>query len=73
MELYSTSHSLAVLQAKLEEYIANGARLGWLIDPRERSVYIYRPGKLVEHDPNPQNVSGGDELAGFTLNSAELW
>jgi Uma2 family endonuclease len=48
IELGSPSDMLAAGQAKLEEYIASGARLGWLIDPGERRAYVYRPGCAVE-------------------------
>jgi Uma2 family endonuclease len=43
VELRSRSDDIATLQAKMQEYVANGAPLGWLIDPHEKRVYIYRP------------------------------
>ncbi len=48
IELRSESDSLSKLQAKMHEYIDNGAKLGWLIDPQKRRVEIYRVGKEVE-------------------------
>lgn len=73
IELRSQSDDLAELQAKMEEYIANGARLGWLIDPEERRVFVYRPGVAVEELKNVTQVSGEPELAGFTLDLREIW
>ncbi len=73
VELRSESDSIAALQEKLEEYIENGAQLGWLIDPFERKVYVYRPAARVETLDDPQFVSGEPLLKGFTLNVQELW
>jgi Uma2 family endonuclease len=68
VELRSESDSLPKLQAKMQEYIDNGARLGWLIDPQNRRVEIYRPEKDVEVLENPTNLSGEEVLPGFVLN-----
>ncbi len=68
VELRSESDSLTKLQAKMLEYIDNGAKLGWLIDPQNRRVKIYRPGRDVEVLENPTNLSGEDVLPGFILN-----
>jgi Uma2 family endonuclease len=57
----------------MAEYIENGALLGWLIDPFERKVYVYRPGKSEKCLDNPGSVSGGQILPGFTLDMAEIW
>lgn len=73
VELRSSSDSLADLQAKMEEYRANGARLGWLLDPTERHVYVYRPDAPVETLEHPAAVSGDPELPGFTLQLARIW
>lgn len=73
VELRSPSDALDALQAKLEEYIANGARLGWLLDPTDRSVYVYRPGQPVEHIEAATHVSGEPELAGFVLDLSPIW
>ena len=72
-ELRSPSDNLPPLQAKMQEYIANGVRLGWLIDPRQRRVYVYRPGQPVETLENPATVSGEDVLPGFQLNVQQIW
>jgi Uma2 family endonuclease len=57
----------------MEEYMANGTSLGWLIDPSTRRVYVYRPDEEVEVLENPETVSGEPLLPGFTLNVTELW
>lgn len=73
IELRTPTDRLKRLQAKMEEYIANGAQLGWLIDPLEKKVYIYRPGVGVEVLDQPEFVSGEPLLAGFILPVAKLW
>jgi Uma2 family endonuclease len=55
------------------EYIANGASLGWLIDPAKRKVYVYRPNQATLVLDNPETVSGDPLLPGFELNLSELW
>jgi Uma2 family endonuclease len=72
-ELRSRTDRLPVLFRKMEEYIANGASLGWLIDPFERRVYIYRPDEEVIVLENPETVSGEPLLSGFKLKVSELW
>lgn len=64
---------LSVLQAKMEEYMANGARLGWLLDPLERQAHVYRSGAQVEILDNPDSLSADPELAGFTLGLTRIW
>ncbi len=75
IELRSTSDTLRGLRRKLEEYMENGARLGWLIDPLDsrRRVYIYRPNASVEILDSPETLSGEPELPGFTLNLQPVW
>src|SRR2546426_8625518 len=58
LELRSPSDALATLQAKMHEYLDNGAQLGWLIDPIGKKVYTYRPQAAVECLDNPQTISG---------------
>lgn len=72
-ELRSPSDRLSYVQLKMEEYMENGARLGWLIDPFQRRVYVHRPGQPVEVLENPARVSGEDVLPGFELNPQEIW
>jgi Uma2 family endonuclease len=69
----SASDSLSTLQAKMREYIDNGARLGWLIDPQNQRVEIYRQQAEVEILINPAELSGEDVLPGFVLNLRRVW
>lgn len=73
VELRSPSDRLPVLQEKRQEYLDKGARLGWLIDPSEKKVHIYRPGQPVEVLDDPATVSGDPVLPGFLLPVRELW
>lgn len=73
IELRSPSDHLKTLQDKLQEYLANGAQLGWLLDTPNRQVYVYRPGQAVECLENPATISGDPELPGFVLDLAKIW
>lgn len=73
VELRSPADNLEELQAKPEEYLANGAQLGWLIDPIEKRVYIYRPGEPVACLENPTTVAGDPVLPGFVLDLQAIW
>jgi Uma2 family endonuclease len=73
VELRSESESLQKLKDKMQEYIENGASLGWLIDPTERKIYVYRAEKEVETLENPAKISGEPVLQGFVLNLKEIW
>ncbi|RCJ22692.1 hypothetical protein A6S26_21425 [Nostoc sp. ATCC 43529] len=73
VELRSSSDTLKSLQDKLREYIDNGAKLGWLIDPQQRRVEIYRRAKDVEVLENPAQLSGEAVLPGFVLNLQRVW
>jgi Uma2 family endonuclease len=68
LELRSPSDRLPPLQKKMQEYIDNGAQLGWLLDPRNRRVYVYRPDAPVEQLDDPATVSGDPVLPGFVFN-----
>jgi len=73
IELRSDTDRLSTLQAKLQEYIENGAQLGWLIDPVEKKVWVYRPNSAVECLDNPETVSGDPVLRGFVLPLERIW
>jgi Uma2 family endonuclease len=73
VELRSSSDTLKDLQEKMQQYIDNGVRLGWLIDRKRRRVYIYRPGVPVEQLNNPETISGDPELPGFVLKIERIW
>lgn len=67
VELRSRTDRLNKLKAKMEEYIENGAQLGWLIDPKEKKVHVYRPNAEVEILDKPKSLSGGKVLKGLKL------
>jgi Uma2 family endonuclease len=73
IELRSASDTLANLQEKMQEYIENGTQLGLLIDCKNRTVHVYRPGQSPEILENPERVSCDPELSGFTLQMAKIW
>jgi Uma2 family endonuclease len=73
VELRSPTDRLSDPQEKMQEYLANGARLGWLIDSIDKRVYIYRPNQPVETLDNPTELRGDSVLPGFVLAVRELW
>jgi Uma2 family endonuclease len=73
VELRSETNRVSQLCSKMEEYIANGAVMGWLIDPLERRVYVYRADQELVILDNPKSVSGEPLLPGFELEMSELW
>ena len=73
VELRSKSDSLSNVQEKMREYIDNGTRLGWLIDPQNQRVEIYRNGKEIQVLDRPDQLSGEDVLPGFILSLQRIW
>ncbi len=73
IELRSKSDNLRKLQNKMREYIENGTRLGWLVDPYEKRIHVFRADKTVEVFDNPTTVSGEDVLKDFELDLTEIW
>lgn len=73
VELLSPSDNLETVQVKMQEYRENGVRLGWLIDPDNRQVEIYRLGQAVEVQASPPSLSGEDVLPGFVLDLSEIF
>lgn len=73
VELRSASDTLKDLREKMEEYIENGAKLGWLIDPPNKTVYIYRLNAKTEILKNAKTISGEDLLKDFNLDLEEIW
>lgn len=73
LELRSPSDELSMLQAKMVEYIACGALLGWLIDADARQVYVYQPGEPPLHLDQPSALSGDPVLSGFVLDLARIY
>ena len=73
VELRSKSDNMEPLREKMREYIANAARLGWLIDRKNKKVEIYRHDRDVEISDNPSTLSGEDVLPGFILDLTDVW
>jgi Uma2 family endonuclease len=73
IELQSSSDRPRRLRDKMREYLANGAQLGWLIDPAHRSVAIYRKDAKVETRTDVHSIAGEGPVAGFELDLALVW
>jgi Uma2 family endonuclease len=73
VELRSPTDPLRMLQAKVREYVSNGARLGWLIDPEACTAYVYRPRVAVARLRRPRRLSGQSVLPGLVLDLATIW
>lgn len=73
VELRSPTDELPELRSKMQEYINNGSRLGWLINPQDRQVEIYRQQPNQEILSSPQTLSGEDVLPGFVLRLERIW
>jgi Uma2 family endonuclease len=73
IELRSPNDGLTELKTKMEHWITNGARLGWLIDPENKTVSIHRPGEQAEILTYPSSVQGNGVMSGFELVMARVW
>ena len=73
IELKSSSDRVNKLAEKMEVFIANGVKLGWLLDPYKRTVTIYRPRRKPETLLNPKTVKGEGPVAGFVLDLEPIW
>lgn len=73
IELKSPTDDLNQLQQKMTEYMSCGVKLGWLIDPEEKRVEIYRQNQDKEVQDNPQNLSGESVLSNFTLDLSTIF
>ncbi|MEL6626248.1 MAG: Uma2 family endonuclease, partial [Bacteroidota bacterium] len=74
IEIRSKSDRTSILKEKMQEYIENGVRLAWLIDPQREAVWIYRKDGSVDKVTSfDQVLSGEDVLEGFALTLSEFW
>ena len=73
VEILSPTDSLKKTQEKMQEYMDNGCRLGWLINRKKQEVEIYRIGKKIEILSSPSTLSGEDILPGFILDLTKIW
>ncbi|MGA7953459.1 MAG: Uma2 family endonuclease [Gloeobacterales cyanobacterium] len=67
VELRSASDSVKDLRDKMKEYMENGVRLGWFLNPQDKTVEVYRTGNMIEVLRSPTSLSGEDVLPGFVL------
>jgi Uma2 family endonuclease len=72
VEVRSSSDRLSTLQRRVRELVRNGAQLGWLIDPRRRSVHVYQAGEAVQTLLAPISVSAEPLLPGFILDLGNI-
>lgn len=73
IELRSPSDNIVALQDKMQEYLANGVRLGWLIDPERKQIFLYQPPSALSRLDNPKYLSGEPVLRGFSLDLTTIW
>lgn len=73
VEVRSPNDSLAYQQGRVSDWIGFGAQLGWLVDPQNFSVWIYRPNQEPEHLERPAQLSGEDALPGFSFDFTPIW
>ncbi|MDZ8033750.1 Uma2 family endonuclease [Nostoc sp. DedSLP04] len=73
VELVSETDDVEDTKAKMTEYLANGLQLGWLINPKEKQVIIYRPNLVPKVLQSPTSLSGEDVLPGFVLNLQHIF
>lgn len=73
LELRSATDSLTMLKEKMDEYIANGAQLGVLLDPKPKQAHVYRPNQPAERLDNPLSIAGDPVLPGFVLDLKDIW
>lgn len=73
IELMSPSDTLKVVQAKMQEYMDNGVKLGWLLNRKDRQTEVYRANQAVETLQSPAVLSGEAILPGFILDLSSIW
>ena len=73
VEVRSPGQAVADQQTKMQEWMANGVRLGWLVDPIGEDVFIYRPGLAMECRHRPETLSGEDVMVGFEMSCEGFW
>jgi len=73
IELTSPSDRLTRVRKKMEAWISNGVKLGWLLDADRRTAYVYRPRRAPEKMVGPKELKGEGPVSGFPLELAEIW
>lgn len=73
VEVLSPNDKMSRVNAKVRDYLANGVKLVWLVDPDERKVTVYRPDRSLDVLDESAELTGGDDLPGFTCRVADLF
>ena len=73
VEVRSPNDTLAYQQSRVADWISFGAQLGWLVDPLNSTVWVYRPGQEPERLERPQQLDGEDVLAEFSFDFQPIW
>ena len=73
IELLSESDHEWALQKKMEEWMDNGCRLAWMINPEKKETMIYRSKGETETKPFHEALNGEDVLPGFTINLTKIF
>ena len=73
VEVRSPGDSLAAQQRRMQHWSQLGAQLGWLIDPRSWSVWVYRPDHEPERLQRPDKLSGEDVMPGLVVECQYIW
>lgn len=73
VEVLSRNDTVPAQQVRMEHWMRLGATLGWLVDPKTRSVWIYRPGRTPERLARPERISGEDVLVGLEVDFSHVW
>ena len=73
VEVMSPSDRLRRMKRKMEQWIANGVQLAWLIDGDAKSIFIYRPGAAVEERHSVPHLDGEGPVKGFRLDLTDIW
>jgi Uma2 family endonuclease len=73
VEVRSPSDRAATVEKKMGRWIANGARLAWLIDPIRKLAIVYWPGGTPESKARPEFLDGEGPVEGFRLKMERFW
>lgn len=69
----SPSDRLKQAKARMEQWVANGAQLAWLIDGDAETVYVYHKGHSVKTHRGINKLAGDGPVVGFVLQLAAIW
>ena len=73
VEVRSASDRLSPVQEKMEMWVSQGARLGWLVDPREETVWVYRPDQEPERLERPESLTATEIAEDLTIDLSKVW